>query len=234
MKDLSAKRGVSHVEELPARTRVVLVEDHPVTRQGLAALISQEPTLNLCGEAETAPAALELIRKLAPDLAIIDLTLAGVSGLELIKSVKASLPNMPILVISMHDENYYAERAIKAGAQGYVMKDEASQNILTAIRSVLQGQLFLSSRMKDKMLHRALNQKTDEVSFSIDSLSKRETEVLQMIGGGLSTREIAAKLGLSEKTIDSYRENLKLKLQLSSGAELVRYAIQWWKSECAV
>lgn len=216
---------------LMAKFKVLLVDDHPITRQGVAALIDMERNLTVCGEADSAPKALELITKLSPDLAIVDISLKAMSGIELVKNIRAVAPRLFILVMSMHDESLYAERALRAGAQGYIMKQEASEKILTAIHRVLSGELYLSDRMKEKMLHRIVSAKKEETAFSVDKLSDREMEVLQLIGNGYSTRQIAAELKLSVKTIDSYREHLKLKLQLEKGSDLVRYAIQWMKSQ---
>lgn len=219
-------------KNLRAKFRVLLVEDHPITREGFATLINQEPNLTVCGEAESAPKALELIDKLSPDLAVIDISLKTMSGIELMKNIKAIRPDLPVLVISMYDESLYAERALRAGARGYIMKSEASEKIRAAIHRVLDGELYLSDRMKEKMLHRIVSsKKEDEVVLSVDRLSDREMEVFQLIGNGYSTRQIAQKLNLSVKTIDSYREHLKLKLPLENGSDLVRYAIQWVKSE---
>jgi DNA-binding NarL/FixJ family response regulator len=210
---------------------ILLVDDHPVTRQGVALLINQQPDLTVCGEADSAPAAIELIEQCKPDMAIVDLTLKTTGGIELIKHARTLRPDMPVLVMSMHDESLYAERALRAGASGYIMKQEASDKILTAVRHVLSGELYLSEKMKVKMLHRLVKSRKEEVVFSIDSLSDREMEVFQLIGNGYSTRQIASKLNLSVKTIDSYREHLKLKLGLGNGTELVRHAIQWVKSQ---
>lgn len=220
--------------DAPAKRRLFLVDDHPVTRQGVAVLINQEPDLMVCGEADSTPLALDLIQRSRPDLAIIDITLKSTSGIELMKNIKTLLPDMPVLIMSMHDESLYAERALRAGAKGYIMKHEASEKILTAIRRVLSGELYLSEKMKEKMLHRLVKSRKDEVVFSIDTLSDREMEVFQLIGNGYSTRQIAAKLNLSVKTIDSYREHLKLKLRLEKGADLVKHAIQWVRSESIV
>lgn len=230
----AAPAVVDKDKEKPQTTkrRVFLVDDHPVTRSGVAVLINGESDLVVCGETDTAPKALDLIQKLKPDLAVVDISLKTISGIELMKNLKVMMPELPVLVMSMHDESLYAERALRAGARGYVMKQEASEQILTAIRRVLQNELYLSEKMKEKMLHRLVNNKKgDEVVFSIDSLSDREMEVFQLIGNGFSTRQIAATLNLSAKTIDSYREHLKLKLRLETGADLVRHAIQWVKSE---
>ncbi len=215
----------------PRKRPIFLVDDHPITRQGVAALINPQPDLEMCGEAASAPSAIEMIPKLAPDLAIVDLTLRTTGGIELIKQLRVLRPLMPVLVLSMHDESIYAERALRAGAAGYIMKQEASERILAAVRRVLGGELYLSDPMKEKMLHRLVKGRREEVAYSIDTLTDREMEVFQLIGSGYSTRQIAAKLNLSVKTIDSYREHLKLKLRSGSGTDLVRHAIEWVKSD---
>lgn len=217
-----------------APRKIFLVDDHPVTRQGVAMLINQEPDFVVCGEADNGPLAVELIPKAQPDMAIIDITLKTTSGIELLKDLKVLMPDLPVLVMSMHDESLYAERALRAGARGYVMKHEPSETVLTAIRRVLSGELHLSERVKEKMLNRLAHRRKDAVAFSMDTLSDREMEVFQLIGNGYGTRQIAERLNLSVKTIDSYREHLKLKLRLESGAHLVQHAIQWMKSESVV
>jgi DNA-binding NarL/FixJ family response regulator len=214
-----------------AARRIFIVDDHPVTRAGITTLLSQQPSFQLCGETDSAPKAIDVIPKLNPDLAIIDISLKTTSGLELIKNLSSLVPGLKLLVLSMHDENLYAERALRAGAKGYVMKDQAYETLVTAVRRVLEGELYLSDSMKERMLHRFVSNKRDELTFTIDSLSDREMEVLVHIGNGYSTRQIASKLNLSVKTIDSYREHLKIKLRLAKGADLVRHAIQWVKSE---
>jgi DNA-binding NarL/FixJ family response regulator len=211
--------------------RIFIVDDHPVTRAGVGALLGQHPSFHVCGEADSAPKAIELIPKLNPALAIVDISLKTTSGIELIKNLSTLTSDLKVLVLSMHDENLYAERALRAGAKGYLMKDQAGDALITAIRRVLSGELYVSDRMKERMLHRFVSNKRDEMTFSMDSLSDREMEVLVHIGNGFSTRQIAAKLNLSVKTIDSYREHLKIKLRLAKGADLVRHAIQWVKSE---
>lgn len=213
------------------KTRVLLVDDHPLTRHGMKALISQQPNLEIVGEADSAPRALELVEKLKPNLAVVDITLRSTNGIELTKGMRAQSPDLQVLIVSMHDENLYAERALRAGAMGYLMKHEASEKIIAAIQRIQQGEIYLSDRIKEKMLHRFVNHKTDELVSPIDTLSDREMEVFQLIGNGYGTRLIAQQLNLSIKTIDSYREHLKLKLNLESGSELVRYAIQWMKSQ---
>jgi DNA-binding NarL/FixJ family response regulator len=214
-----------------SKTRVLVIEDHPITRQGLKALINQQLNLTVCGEAESAADALPLVETLRPDLAVIDVSLKSSSGLELTKTMRERWPTLPVLMVSMHDEALFAERALRAGALGYVMKHEAADKIATAIQHVLRGELYLSAKMKERVLHRFVSKKNDGLVFAMDTLSARELEVFQLIGNGFSTRQIAEKLNLSSKTIDSYREHLKLKLGLDSGAELMRHAIQWVRSE---
>jgi DNA-binding NarL/FixJ family response regulator len=218
------------------RSRIILVEDHPIVRQGLAQIINEQPDLMVVGEADTAARALEIIRAGSPpDLVILDVSLPKTNGLELIKQIKFELPNLKMLIISMHDESLYAERALRAGARGYVMKKEPSQKMLLAINHVLKGEIYVSDRMKQKMLmHLVSKQPQVDNGTPLDHLSDRELEVFQLLGNGFATRQIAEKLNLSIKTIESYRENLKLKLELKSGADLIQHAIQWMKSEPAL
>lgn len=214
------------------RYGVFLVEDHPITQAGLAALISREDDLFICGEADNAPAALDQIAKLRPSIVISDIALKTSNGIELMKNLMALCPEVPILVMSMHDESLYAERAIRAGARGYIMKREAAEKIIPAIRAILNGDIYLSEQMKGKLLSGIVRgRKAEPNAFPLDTLSDRELEVFQLIGNGFTTREIAQRLNLSTKTIDSYREHLKLKLDLDSGAELVRRAIRWTRFE---
>jgi DNA-binding NarL/FixJ family response regulator len=216
------------------RSRIILVEDHPIVRQGLAQIINGQPDLVVVGEADTAAKALELIRAGMPDLVILDVSLPKTNGLELIKQIKFEFPGLKMLIISMHDESLYAERALRAGARGYVMKKEPSEKMLLAINRVLKGEIYVSDRMKQRMLmHLVSNQPQVDNSTPLDHLSDRELEVFQLLGNGFATRQIAEQLNLSIKTIESYRENLKLKLNVKSGAELIQHAIQWMKSEPA-
>lgn len=208
------------------------MEDHPITQAGLAALISRESDLYVCGEADSAPAALDQIAKLKPSIVITDIGLKTSNGIELMKNLMALCPDVPIMVMSMHDESLYAERAVRAGARGYLMKREAAEKVLPAIRAILAGDIYLSEQMKGKLLSGMVcNRKAEPVAFPLDTLSDRELEVFQLIGNGYTTREIAERLHLSTKTIDSYREHLKLKLDLENGAELVRRAIRWTRFE---
>lgn len=207
--------------------RILLVDDHALVRRGLAEMIDREPDLEVCGEAADASRALDLIETAEPELVIVDITLKEGSGLELIKQIKVRHPSVRMLVLSMHDEKIYAERALRAGATGYLNKEEPADNVIEAIREVLAGRIYLSGQMADRILHRLVDREADLERSPIDALSDRELEVLELIGRGLTTRQIARELRLSRKTVDTYRENLKAKLQLSTAAELVRFAVAW-------
>ncbi len=210
-----------------AKCRVLLVDDHPVLRKGLAELINQEADLVVCGEAEEVPKAFEAVGVLNPDVVVVDISLKGGNGLELIKNLKTRFPDLPLLVLSMHDETLYAERALRAGSLGYVMKEEALEKVLTAIRQVVAGEMFLSERMKARMLNQLVGGKIKDGGSSIDSLSDRELEVFRLIGEGRGTRQIAEELRLSVRTVEAYREYIKEKLSLKNGTELVQHAFQY-------
>src|SRR5437762_11111986 len=209
------------------KTRVLLVDDHPILRRGLAQLINQEADMAVCGEAEDAPKAFEAFSTLQPDIAVIDVCLKGGNGIELIKNVKARFPDLPILVLSMHDESLYAERALRAGGLGYIMKEEAIEQVLVAIRRALNGEIFLSDKMKSKMLQQLATGRTKQVMSPIEALTDRELEVFRLIGEGHSTRQIAGELHLSIRTVEAYREYIKAKLNLKNSTELVPHAFQW-------
>ena len=213
--------------------RVLLVDDHPILRKGLAELINQEVDLMVCGEAEEAPKAFEAVGVLNPDVALVDISLKGGNGLELIKNLKARYPDLPLLVLSMHDETLYAERALRAGSLGYIMKEEAIEKVLTAIRHVIAGEIFLSDRMKGRLLNQLVGGRIKQGSSSIDSLSDRELEVFRLIGEGRGTRQIAEELRLSVRTVEAYREYIKDKLNLKNGTELVQHAFQYVHSGLA-
>jgi DNA-binding NarL/FixJ family response regulator len=227
----AASQPVAETATSTAKVRVFLVDDHPITRQGMRALINQQLNHEVCGEADSAADALDKVKTLEPSVAIVDISLPHTNGIELTKQLKEVAPNLPILIVSMHDEALYAERAIRAGAMGYVMKQEAGEKVALALQHLLRGEMYLSAPMKQKMLHRFVNKRGDRADFAIDTLSNREREVFRLIGNGFSTRQIAAQLGLSAKTIDSYREHLKFKLGLDNGAELVRHAIEFVRME---
>jgi DNA-binding NarL/FixJ family response regulator len=211
----------------PGKKAVLVVDDHPLMRQGLALLINQQHDMEVCGEAEEAQAAMQAIARHRPDILILDISLNGPDGLELLKSIRASDPVLPVLILSMHDEAIYAERALRARANGYIMKQEASEKVLVAIRRILNGDLYLSDRMSNKMLQQFIGGAPSMIQSRIAALSDRELEVFRLIGEGRATREIADELHLSIKTVETYQAHLKEKLALRSGRELIQHAIQW-------
>lgn len=215
----------------PKQRAVIIVDDHPIVRQGLAQLIDQEPDLHVCGQAEDAHDAMRIIKAKSPDLAIVDLSLKETSGMELIKDVKIQYPHLPVLTLSMHDEAVYAERALRAGAKGYIMKQEATEKVITAIRQVLAGKVYISDGMAARMVTKLVAGPTDVGVSPVDRLSDRELEVFRLIGEGYGTREMAEKLHLSVKTIETYRAHIKEKLALQDANELLRSAIQWVSAE---
>lgn len=216
-------------DDLP-RKRVFLVDDHPMVRERLAMLFDQTPDLRVCGEAEDVPAALEAIVREKPDIVIADLSLRNSNGLELIKDLKAQGLRVPVLVLSMHDEALYAERVLRAGASGYISKQENSQEILRAIRKVLDGKVFLSPDVAAGVLRRIVGSSGSNPENPVESLADRELEVFQLIGSGHTTRRIAEMLGLSVKTVESYRARIKEKLALDDGVQLLQRAVQWVES----
>jgi DNA-binding NarL/FixJ family response regulator len=206
---------------------VFVVDDHPLLRQGLAMMINREPDLVVCGEAEEAHAAMRAISAFMPDILIADISLNGPDGLDLLKNLRLLYPDLPVLILSMHDESIYAERALRARANGYIMKQEATEKVLVAVRRILDGEIYLSSRMSNKLLLQYMSGKTAETDSRLAALSDRELEVFRMIGEGLGTRQIAEALHLSMKTVESYQAHLKEKLSLRTGRELMQHAIQW-------
>jgi DNA-binding NarL/FixJ family response regulator len=210
-----------------AKKTVLVVDDHPLMRHGLALLINQQQDMQVCGEAEEAQAAMHAIAQLQPDIMILDISLSGPDGLELLKNIRASNPDLPVLVLSMHDEAIYAERALRARANGYIMKQEATEKVLVAVRRILNGEVYLSERMSNKMLQQYIGGAPSMIQSRIASLSDRELEVFRLIGEGRATREIAEELHLSIKTVETYQAHIKEKLALRSGRELIQHAIQW-------
>ena len=210
-----------------AKHRILLVDDHPIVRQGLAEMIDQERDLQVAGTAEDVHRALEALDKIKPDLVIADISLKGSNGIELLKNIKVRFPKTLVLVLSMHDESLYAVRALRAGAAGYIMKQEATEKVLTAIRRVLSGEIYLSEKMEKKMMHQLVGGRTARTGSPIEDLSDRELEVFGLIGQGHGTRQIAEELHLSIKTIESHRAHIKEKLNLRNATELVQHAIQW-------
>jgi len=213
------------------KKRVYLVDDHPIVRQGLIKLIEQEEDLEVCGEAGSVSEALDAIRLSGPDVVLVDISLEGSNGLELIRTIDDLGLQIPTLVLSMHDESLYAEHALRSGASGYVMKQAAAGTLIQAIEKVLEGEIYVSKAMSSHMLKRAFRGGGDEARSGAESLSLRELEVFELIGRGNSTREIAEQLHLSVKTIETYRAHIKDKLQLRSGTELMQRAVRWVEDE---
>ena len=208
------------------KTRIFLVDDHHILRMGLSQLINHEEDLIVCGEAEDCEEGAIGIAEKVPDVAIIDISLGKDDGLKLIKNIRVKNPALIILVLSMHEEDIYAERALRAGARGYIMKREAAETVIMAIRKVMRGDIYLSGTMSEKLLSRIFNAKANEFGQDMGCLSDRELQVFELIGNGWSTKEIAEKLGLSIKTIETYREKIKIKLRLNDSSELLRQAIR--------
>jgi DNA-binding NarL/FixJ family response regulator len=209
------------------KKRVLIVDDHPIFRFGLAGLITEQSHLEVCGYADSAPIALDAMRRLKPDLVLVDLSLRGTSGIELIKLMKAEEPDLPILVISMHSEAVFGLRALKAGALGYVMKAEAMNHVAEAISKVLQGKIYVSPQFGEKLIFKAVQSAESGAGSPVDALSDRELEVLQLLGNGRSTRSIADTLHLSVKTIETHRAHIKEKLGFQDSEEMVKFAIEW-------
>jgi DNA-binding NarL/FixJ family response regulator len=214
-------------ETATRKRRVFIVDDHPLLRQGLALLINREEDLIVCGEAEEAPAAMRALSQCQPDILIVDISLNGPDGLDLLKSIRNSYPGLPVLILSMHDEATYAERALRARANGYIMKQEATEKVLVAVRRILNGEIYLSDRIANKMLQQYIGGASTALQSRLNALSDRELEVFRSIGEGRSTRQIADELHLSVKTVETYQAHLKEKLALRSGRELIQHAIQW-------
>ena len=213
-----------------SKVKILIVDDYPIIREGLTQLINHEDDLVVCAQAENAHQALLAINRAKPDMAVVDISLKDRSGLELIKDIKAQYPDLAVLALSMYDESLYAERALRAGAKGYIMKAEATENVVKAIRQILAGRIYLSDKMTAKMMNKLAGHKVDASSSPVDRLSDRELEVFTMLGQGTGTRQIAEKLYLSVKTIETYRAHIKEKLDLADAEELRTYSIQWVSS----
>jgi DNA-binding NarL/FixJ family response regulator len=209
------------------KTRILIVDDHPMTRAGLVHLINHQPEMVVYGEAEDAAQALDLLASKRPDLMLIDITLPGKSGLELVKDVKAMHPDLPMLVLSMHDESLYADRVLRAGARGYITKHEGGDKLMGAIRHVLSGRIYVSESMSAHILEIFSGGQTGIDRSSIQKLSDREFQVFDALGEGLSSHEIAKKLHLSAKTVDAHRANIKTKLKINTTAELISFSARW-------
>jgi DNA-binding NarL/FixJ family response regulator len=211
----------------PRKKMVFVVDDHPIVRQGLTLLINQECDLAVCGEAEEMHCALSAILAVRPDILIVDISLNGPDGLELLKNVRISSPRLPVLILSMHDESIYAERALRAGANGYIMKQEATEKVLVALRRILSGEIYVSEKIANSMLQHYVRGANPSEASSVSELTDRELEVFRLIGEGHGTRQIAEALHLSIKTVESYQAHIKEKLSLRSARELVQHAVEW-------
>jgi DNA-binding NarL/FixJ family response regulator len=213
------------------KIKVLLVDDHPTMREGLIRVIEREIDLTVCSQAACIRQALEMIESSTPDIAVVDISLGGENGIELIKDIKVRFPQLPVLVHSMHDESVYAERSLRAGAKGYISKQEPPQKLLQAIREVLQGEIFLSTAMTRQILHAVGSDRADRKTSPFRELSDREFEVFELTGQGLGTKEIAGTLHLSEKTVQAHRDHIRQKLNLPDGRGLTRFAIRWVESQ---
>jgi DNA-binding NarL/FixJ family response regulator len=214
-----------------AKKRIFLIDDHPLLRQGIAQLVNEQPDLEICGEAEEGAGALKGVEATRPDLAVVDLSLRDQSGLELVKNLKAVFPAIRVLVLSMHDESLYAERALRAGAQGYIMKREASLKVLEAIRHILGGGIYASDRIVASILNKVTGGPTDSTPLGVNVLTDRELEVLTLIGKGWGAKQIARRLNISIKTVEAHRAHIKSKLDLGSGHDLLQFAIRWDRTQ---
>jgi DNA-binding NarL/FixJ family response regulator len=210
-----------------SKRKVFVLDDHPIIRAGLTMLINREPDLSVCGDAEEMCAALHLIDSLRPDILVVDISLNGPDGLDVLKNIRIRSPGLPVLILSMHDETLYAERALRAGANGYIMKQEATERVLVALRRILNREIYVSDRIANKMLRHFVGGSAHPQRSPLEELSDRELEVLRLIGEGHGTRQIAEELHLSVKTVETYQSHLKEKLALKNSRELVQYAIQW-------
>ena len=211
----------------PSTKRIVIVDDHPLFRHGLTELISSNGAFTVCGEASAAPEALTVVRKLKPDLVIVDLGLKGPSGIELTKSLRVEFPKLPVLILSMHDEPTYAVRSLRAGANGYITKQEALGSVLIALREVINGRTYLSPAMASEVISNIVVSKAEPGADPTDSLTDRELEILERIGKGEEMRLIAKALNLSPKTVETHRAHIKEKLNLENARQVARYAVQW-------
>lgn len=209
------------------RIRVLVVDDHPAIREAIADIIADKMGMELVGQASNADEAFQLVQKMQPDVAVIDISLEDAHGLDLVQNIRAQYPKVQVVVFSMYDESVYAERAIRAGASGYLMKSEPTQSVVEAIRSVMQGEVYLSRRMASRMLSKIATGRSSSPGFAIDQLTDREMAVFQMLGEGYSVQEITQRLNLSRKTVETYRRRVKEKLDFETVAELLQYAVQW-------
>lgn len=209
------------------KTRLLIVDDHPLVRERIGELIGQQPDLEVCAEAESARDAIKAVQTFAPDMAIVDITLKDSYGIELVKQLRELDPKLLMLVVSMHEESMYGERALRAGARGYLAKHEASKKIIDAIRKIMRGEIYVSDELNRVLLQKLAGAKSAQGESPIDILTDRELEIFQLLGQGIVVREIAERLFLSVKTVEAHRENIKQKLQFKTSNELLRFAIQY-------
>jgi DNA-binding NarL/FixJ family response regulator len=225
------KAGLAFGHKASIKTKVLVIDDHPIFREGLRKVINSEPDLTVCGEAEGAAEALAEIKALRPDIVIVDITLHQSSGIDLIKDMKLRWPNLPILVLSNHDEALYAERCVRTGARGYVMKTHSPQELLAGLRDVLRGKFHLSDAITNKILNKYIYGSSPDNSNPFEQLSDREIQVFELYGKGRTTRQISEILHLSVKTVESHRDGIKEKLDFADSTSLVRAAVQWVESQ---
>ena len=214
-----------------AAKRVLIVDDHPVFRHGIAQLLGSVPGVTVCGEAENAQSALEAMRNLRPDVVLMDVSMPGTNGIELIKLMLAEQPRLIILMVSMHDESLYALRALRAGAKGYVMKDQALESIVEALNKVIAGGIYVSPKFSERLVFKSIQGSNSDLGSPVDTLSDRELEVLQLFGRSKTTRQIADTLHLSVKTIETHRAHIKEKLGFKEADEMVKFAVEWMTAE---
>jgi DNA-binding NarL/FixJ family response regulator len=215
------------------KKRILVIDDHPIVRQGLALMLNREADFVVCGEAEDANGAMLVLASARPDVLIVDISLNGPDGLDLLKNIRTTHPSLPVLILSMHDESIYAERALRAGANGYIMKQEATEKVLVAVRRILSGEIYVSERIANRLLKHYIAGSSTPRNSSVGDLSDRELEVFRLIGEGQGTRQIAESLHLSIKTVESYQAHIKEKLCLRSARELMQHAIEWNMNEKA-
>lgn len=209
------------------KKRILIVDDHPTTRMGLTALLGREPDFAVCGEAGNVRQAHAAVDALHPDLVLTDLTLPGKGGLEFIRELRKAHPRLPVLVVSMHDEEIYAERALQGGAQGFIMKSDDGRDLVAAARQVLRGEIYVSKNMAARLLHQIAGRRPNRADSGLRTLTGREFDVFQLMGQGLATRQIAQRLHISGKTVETHRSHIKRKLKLPGHAELTAFAVRW-------
>ncbi|MBT3198477.1 MAG: response regulator transcription factor [Phycisphaerales bacterium] len=231
MRRTDKEHPVSDKQDAKSPKKVLIVDDHELMRLALSQLIGNEPDLVVCAEAEDVAGALKAIEQSKPDIAMVDISLKQSHGIELIKDIQIRWPDLPVLVLTMHDESFYAERVLRAGAKGYLTKAEVSSKVIEGIRKVLNGEVYISDAMASKVLTKLVGQKNGQLAFPIDTLSDREFEVFEMIGQGMQSKDIAQQLHLSKKTVDAHREHIKKKLGLETATDVLMYAVQWAQFE---